>query len=93
MDMDIAKFFDHVNGDILMGKIAAVVRDKRVLRRIGRYLRAGPWGKAWWSRAWKERRKAGRCRHWWGYYRLAENRRPITGWRDGYGATSGHAFG
>jgi hypothetical protein len=44
VDMDIAKFFDHVNGDILMGKIAAVVRDKRVLRRIGRYLRAGAMG-------------------------------------------------
>jgi RNA-directed DNA polymerase len=44
VDMDIAKFFDHVNGDILMGKIAAVVRDKRVLRLIGRYLRAGAMG-------------------------------------------------
>ena len=44
MDMDIAKFFDHVHWDILMGKIAAVIRDKRVLRRIGRYLRAGAMG-------------------------------------------------
>ena len=31
VDLDIAKFFDHVNGDILMGKIAQVIRDKRVL--------------------------------------------------------------
>ncbi len=41
MDLDIAKFFDRVNRDILMGKIAQVIRDKRVLKLIGRYLRAG----------------------------------------------------
>jgi RNA-directed DNA polymerase len=41
VDLDIAKFFDHVNWDILMGKIAQVIRDKRVLKLIGRYLRAG----------------------------------------------------
>jgi RNA-directed DNA polymerase len=41
VDLDITKFFDHVHWDILMGKIALVIRDKRVLRLIGRYLRAG----------------------------------------------------
>jgi group II intron reverse transcriptase/maturase len=41
VDLDITKFFDHVNWDILMGKIAKVIRDKRVLHLIGRYLRAG----------------------------------------------------
>jgi RNA-directed DNA polymerase len=41
VDLDITKFFDHVNWDILMGKIAAVIRDKRVLKLIGKYLRAG----------------------------------------------------
>jgi RNA-directed DNA polymerase len=41
VDMDITKFFDHVNWDILMGKIAKEIRDKRVLKLIGRYLRAG----------------------------------------------------
>ena len=41
VDMDIAKFFDHVNHDILMRRIAQVTRDKRILRLIGRYLRAG----------------------------------------------------
>lgn len=41
VDMDITKFFDHVNHDILMGRIAKVIRDKRVLRLIGRYLRRG----------------------------------------------------
>ena len=41
VDMDIAKFFDHVNHDILIRRIAPVIRDKRILRLIGRYLRAG----------------------------------------------------
>ena len=41
VDMDITKFFDHVNHDILMGRIAEVIRDKRVLRLIGKYLRRG----------------------------------------------------
>jgi group II intron reverse transcriptase/maturase len=41
VDMDITKFFDHVNHDILMTRIGQTVRDKRVLRLIGRYLRAG----------------------------------------------------
>ena len=41
VDIDISKFFDHVNHDILMAKIGAVIRDKRVMRLIGRYLRAG----------------------------------------------------
>ena len=33
--------FDHVNHDILMKRIAAVIRDKRVLQLIGKYLRRG----------------------------------------------------
>ena len=41
VDIDIAQFFDHVNHDILMQRIAEVIRDKKVLRLIGRYLRAG----------------------------------------------------
>ena len=41
VDIDIARFFDVVNHDILMRRVAAVIRDKRVLRLIGRYLRAG----------------------------------------------------
>src|SRR5260370_24211029 len=39
--MDITKFFDRVNHDILMHRIAKVIRDKRVLPLIGAYLRAG----------------------------------------------------
>lgn len=41
VDIDIAKFFDQVNHDILMGRVAQVIRDKRVLRLIGKLLRRG----------------------------------------------------
>jgi group II intron reverse transcriptase/maturase len=41
VDIDIAKFFDHVNHDILVGRIAEGIRDKRVLGLIGKYLRRG----------------------------------------------------
>jgi RNA-directed DNA polymerase len=41
VDLDLAKFFDTVNHDVLMHKVARRVRDKRVLRLIGKYLRAG----------------------------------------------------
>jgi len=40
VDIDISAFFDEVNHDLLMTKIGRKVRDKRVLRLIGRYLRA-----------------------------------------------------
>lgn len=41
VDFDITKFFDHVNHDILVGRIAQAIRDKRVLHLIGKYLRRG----------------------------------------------------
>lgn len=41
IDIDISAFFDHVNHDILMHRVSRQVRDKRVLKLIGRYLRAG----------------------------------------------------
>jgi len=41
VDMDLSKFFDTVNHDVLMHRVAKHVRDKRVLALIGRYLRAG----------------------------------------------------
>ncbi len=41
VDFDITKFFDQVNHDILMARIAEVIRDKRVLHLIGKYLRRG----------------------------------------------------
>lgn len=41
VDMDITRFFDHVNHDILMHRLGQLIRDKRVLRLIGKYLRSG----------------------------------------------------
>jgi len=41
VDMDLEKFFDRVNHDILMGRLARRIGDKRVLRLIRRYLQAG----------------------------------------------------
>jgi RNA-directed DNA polymerase len=41
VDLDLEKFFDRVNHDILMSRIARKVKDKRVLGLIRRYLRAG----------------------------------------------------
>jgi RNA-directed DNA polymerase len=41
VDMDLSKFFDTVQHDVLMHRLSRKVRDKRVLRLIGKYLRAG----------------------------------------------------
>ena len=41
VDIDLAKFFDTVNHDVLMGLLGRRIRDKRLLALIGRYLRAG----------------------------------------------------
>jgi RNA-directed DNA polymerase len=41
VDIDITQFFDHVNHDILMGRIGSIIRDKRVLGLVGKYLRRG----------------------------------------------------
>ena len=41
VDMDLEKFFDRVNHDILMSRIARRIKDKRILGLIRRYLQAG----------------------------------------------------
>jgi len=41
VDLDLEKFFDRVNHDILMSRVASRVKDKRVLLLIRRYLQAG----------------------------------------------------
>jgi RNA-directed DNA polymerase len=41
IDMDLSKFFDRVNHDRLMSRLATGIRDKRVLKLIRRYLTAG----------------------------------------------------
>lgn len=41
VDIDLEKFFDTVNHDVLMSRLAARITDRRVLRLIRQYLRAG----------------------------------------------------
>jgi hypothetical protein len=41
VDLDLEKFFDRVNHDILMSRLARRISDKRVLGLIRRYLQAG----------------------------------------------------
>jgi RNA-directed DNA polymerase len=41
VDMDLDKFFDRVNHDMLMVRVARVVKDKRVLKLLRRYLESG----------------------------------------------------
>ena len=41
VDIDLEKFFDRVNHDLLMSKLAAKIGDTRVLALIRRYLEAG----------------------------------------------------
>jgi RNA-directed DNA polymerase len=41
VDIDLEKFFDRVNHDILMSRVARKVKDKKILLLIRRYLQAG----------------------------------------------------
>jgi group II intron reverse transcriptase/maturase len=41
VDVDLERFFDRVNHDLLMGRLAKRIADKRVLRLTRRYLEAG----------------------------------------------------
>jgi len=41
VDIDLEKFFDRVNHDVLMGRLAKRIGDKRMLKLIRRYLNAG----------------------------------------------------
>ena len=41
VDIDLTKFFDTVNHDVLVNRLGRTIDDKRPLNLIGRYLRAG----------------------------------------------------
>ena len=41
VELDLSKFFDRVNHDILISRVAKVVEDKKILKLIRRYLNAG----------------------------------------------------
>ena len=41
VDMDLEKLFDRVNHDVLMGRLARRIADKRLLRIVRRFLEAG----------------------------------------------------
>ena len=41
VDIDLEKFFDRVNHDMLMARVARVLKDKRVLKLIRAYLNSG----------------------------------------------------
>ena len=41
VDLDLAKFFDNVDHDVLMNLVGRKIRDRRLLKLIGRCLRAG----------------------------------------------------
>jgi RNA-directed DNA polymerase len=41
VDMDLEKFFDRVNHDVLMSRLARVIKDKRLLKIIRRFLQSG----------------------------------------------------
>ena len=41
VDIDLEKFFDTVDHDVLMSRVSRRIRDKGLLRLLGKYLRAG----------------------------------------------------
>ena len=60
VDIDLEKFFDRVNHDILMALVRRKVGDSRGLTLIRRYLKGGIMDGGLNRHGWKARRKAGR---------------------------------
>ena len=62
VDIDLEKFFDRVNHDRLMSRLSERVSDKRMLKLIGGFLRAGVLEGGWRVRAKREHRKVDHSR-------------------------------
>ena len=41
VDIDLSKFFDEVNHDLLMSRVGSKIKDKALMQLLGKYLRAG----------------------------------------------------
>ena len=63
VDIDLERFFDRVNHDVLMARVARKVKDKRALKLIRQFLEAGVLEDGWSSRSSKERHKVDPCLH------------------------------
>jgi hypothetical protein len=65
VDIDLEKFFDRVNHDMLMGRLAKRIADRRVLKLIRGYLNAGVLANGVVISGRRGRRKADRSRRCW----------------------------
>ena len=65
VDIDLEKFFDRVNHDKLMARVARVVKDRRVLKLIRAYLASGVMVNGVVMALKKGRRKVARYHHYW----------------------------
>jgi group II intron reverse transcriptase/maturase len=65
VDTDLETFFDRVNHDVLIGRLAARISDRRVLGLIRRYLKAGCCPAGWRWNGTRARRRAGPCHRFW----------------------------
>lgn len=65
VDVDLSKFFDRVNHDLLMDRLRRFINDKGLLQLIGRYLRAGVLIEGKLSPTSEGVPQGGRCRLYW----------------------------
>jgi hypothetical protein len=84
VDVDLEKFFDRVNHDILMARLARRIDDKAVLRLIRRYLVAGIMDGGVVMERYEGTPQGGRCRRCWP---MCCSTRWIGNWSDGVTAS------